>query len=186
MVTIGETAQIASAIFSLGLLGATAAYAYYTRQSIRAQASPHLKPGIEYGSAEQLYLVIRNTGNAAAHDVEARWSLLRPAGRGRTWRIETIPPSGRHRFKLPFPGSEETEIENIKERLSGTSGALHFEAECKNILGQTKGFEEKVQVKDALRRTAEADEIVQPGELEEIKNVIVELTDALERAYEEE
>jgi hypothetical protein len=131
-------------------------------------------------------LTIRNTGNAAAHDVDACWALNVPDADKKEWEIETIPPGGRHQFRIPFPDEGKTDVEDIKQDLSGNTCELEFEADCTNILGSPREFCDTVEIQDALGRTADADEIILPEELEEIKNVIVELTDTLERLSEKE
>lgn len=182
MASIGDIAQIASAVFSLGLLAATGFYAYFTYQSIKTQANPFLKAGLEYSTSDKLHFVIQNTGKGAAHDVEAHWSLLKPAAPGRSWKIDNIPPNSKHRFNIPLPGEEQgyTDVPEIGDRLADLNGEIHFEAECENILRKSCEFEEKVEIRDALKRTKRSGETIQLEELEDIKNAIVELADLIE------
>src|SRR5699024_8888639 len=137
----------AQAIFALGLLIATVVYTYYTHRQSEAtsdqidamksqtnsMSKPYLKPTIEHPNFAEYFFAIRNTGNGAAHNVSAEWTLSNE-DRKRTWNIPLIPPGEKHRFVITTKDDNPISgINSLEEVLPDDGWELNFKASCEDI-----------------------------------------------------
>lgn len=134
---------------------------------------PVLKGAIVLTGESQFDFAIVNTGQSAAHDVEAEWSID-DFPHTSTWTASYIAPGERHRFELRL-GDEQGAIRTqttddrpidsaqaVTQYLEETPGVLTYEASCENPLGTAYEFTGDIPLKELVaERTDHAIEVVE-------------------------
>jgi hypothetical protein len=175
---------------SVALVIATFGYAYFVKKSLEAETKPYLKPFLDYAGRGHLYFRVRNTGNGAAHSVDANWVISTPEveSEQRDWSHELVPPGHEHQFRVPFGpvGEGKTDVKQIREIIQASDGELdectvQFRAQCENMLERRFHFNEKINVTKALPRADDAEVV---DEQETVESIDTEI--ALIRSYLED
>lgn len=199
MVVTTAQAQIAISLASVVVAGVLAyvTYQYYTetkqhtaemRKNREAEFRPVLKGAIVYKPVSYYDFAIINTGKGAAHDVEAEWQVD-DYPHTSTWSIPHIAPEKQHNFAVRIEDEKETEgnegmlhaEQEFRDELADSDGILHYEATCKDALGNTHEFQEDIDIIGAIDgRVAGAMEWQQKDELEQIRRELEDIGDAVE------
>lgn len=170
-----ELAQLA---LGAALAIATIVYAWHAREQAAVMSRPFLKASIGYLGPINAFLVIRNTGRAAAHNVKVEWSLGDDV---RRWAVPLIPPGGEHRFPLVIEEDRiKVAIEELESHIekSGDS-VLRFSATCRDIRGKRRSFQEHLDLLEAFKGPAEARELYDEDPSVEVKREIKKIREEL-------
>lgn len=142
-------------------------------QSRTAAYRPVLKGSIVLTGDSEFAFALVNTGQGAAHEVDAEWSIDGGAHTS-TWAASYIAPGERHRFQLRL-GDEEGAIRTqtttdrpidsaqaIRQHLSESPGILTYTATCEDPLGNSYEFGDEIPLKALVsKRTENAIEVVE-------------------------
>jgi hypothetical protein len=173
-VEVGSTVVLA--IFTIVL--AIATWRYYRQSSAQTEEMevtrkenirPVLKPAIINRTGLHYIFTIQNTGNGAAHDIEANWGFNH-LDHSRSWKSAIITSDEQRQFAIPF-GEEQTMAlteGEIKEELDDEDTELVFEAEYADPVGRSYNTEENIDVLNSVGQGA-GFEITQRDSLEQIQ-----------------
>jgi hypothetical protein len=168
------SAEWASVFVASALLVATIAYTYFTKRQIETDNKPYIKSRLEYPSPKYINLIITNSGNGPAHDVEATWSI---GDSSKEWEINLLSPSEKYWFKLPLDGPKEgyEEVSKVRERIQNSQATIEFEATCTNVLEQNYTFTDELDINTGLNRATNSSEKFESEPLEEIKKILEDM-----------
>lgn len=180
--------SIASVVFSGVLVLVTFLYWRETRnhtEEMRAtrevEFKPILKGTVEPNLGLHNRFYIENTGNGAAHDVEANWGFKHLDAKVE-WSIPLISPGQRHAFSLPFTDdgfSDITTHQAVESELEGSEGILYFDWNCEDGLGNDICDREEIDVLETVS-SRRGIEYMQKDEQRQTRRELEDLTDAVE------
>ena len=142
-------------------------------QSRTERYRPVLKGAIVLTGEAEFQFALVNTGQGAAHDVEAEWSIDEFPHTSR-WRASYIAPGERHRFELRLGDAQGAirpqrtdarpidSAKAVTQHLGESLGMLTYEAQCDDPLGTTYEFSGDIPLKELVaERTDHAIEVVE-------------------------
>lgn len=154
----GATAQIA---LSLALVAITIIYTYYTARQTDEMSEtreinnqPVVRGGIGHIGSDGLTAVVRNTGNAAAHNISTELYFPDTDTENMNLRIATLLPSEYREFGFPLKQSDEpgfiTGLDEIDTRLAeaDSDGVMHVKTTYENPFGKPYCYNDKIDVLD--------------------------------------
>jgi len=152
---------VSQTLLSLALVVATVAYTYYTKsQTDEMEATretsnqPVLKGGVLTPAPTLVSAEIKNTGNAAAHDVVAKVYFDDVDCEPAEYRIPILSPGDDYRFQLPIVDSNRglRKMDRIEKKLDdeGSKGKLTFQFSCQNPFEVEYDYENQVDVREWL------------------------------------
>lgn len=155
----GATAQIT---LSLALVAVTIVYTYYTARQTGEMSEtrevdnqPVVRGGVSVMGPTHLTAVVRNTGNAAAHDVSTKLYFPDTDTENINIKIATLLPEEYYEFGFPLRKSDEertfiTGFDEIDTRLTeaNSDGIMHVETTCENPFGKSYCYDDELDVLD--------------------------------------
>lgn len=155
----GATAQI---VLSLALVVVTIVYTYYTARQTGEMSEtrevgnqPVVRGGIDNMGPVHLTAVVRNTGNAAAHDVSTGLYFPDTDTEKIEFKTATLLPGEYHEFGFPLKESDEergfiTGFNEIETRITeaNSEGVMHVETTCENPFGKSYCYDDEIDVLD--------------------------------------
>lgn len=176
-----STAEVISVVLSMGLL-----FFYWQQTELNramvnkknADYKPSLKVGVDFLS-EGLHpiLFIRNSGKAAAHDVEVKWEI---GSKSNSWSIPVIPPENEHKFPIFVEdGNWVLNRDKIEKKLEDEEEThLKCSYSRTDILGCKEEKQENVNIMKSIRGR-ESNEIVQKDNIRRIRKELEGINDNL-------